>query len=129
VQHLYEWLTQRLAKVAPGSATEKAIQYNLGRWEALTRYLSDGTLPIDNNWLENRIRPVALGRANWLFAGSDRAGRRAAAVMSLIQTARLHGLEPYIYMRDILERLPLTPQTQIETLLPGQWKLSRARTH
>jgi hypothetical protein len=68
-------------------------------------------------------------RANWLFAGSDRAGRRAAAVMSLIQTARLHGLDPYPYPRDVLERLPLTPQSQIGELLPGQWKISRPRTH
>jgi transposase len=128
-QHLHEWLTRQLASVAPGSATQKAINYSLGRWEALTRYLGDGTLPIDNNWLENRIRPVALGRANWLFAGSDRAGRRAAAVMSLIQTARLHALDPYTYLRDVLERLPLTPHSQIAELLPGQWKLSRQRTH
>jgi transposase len=128
-QHLHAWLTQRRASVAPGSATQKAINYSLGRWEALTRYMGDGTLPIDNNWLENRIRPVALGRANWLFAGSERAGRRAAAVMSLIQTARLHGLDPYVYMRDVLERLPLMPQSRIAELLPGEWKLSRPTTH
>ena len=75
------WLTRRLAEVAPRSATEKAIKYSLGRWVALMRYLDDGELPIDNNWLENRIRPIALGRSNWLFAGSDRAGRRTAVVM------------------------------------------------
>jgi transposase len=128
-QKLHAWLTRRLAEVAPGSATEKAIRYSLGRWSALIRYLDDGDLPIDNNWLENRIRPIALGRNNWLFAGSDRAGRRAAVVMSLIQTARLHGLDPYAYLRDVLERLPLTPPSQIAELLPGAWKLNRQTTH
>jgi len=128
-QKLHAWLTRRLAEVAPGSATEKAIRYSLGRWTALIRYLDDGDLPIDNNWLENRIRPIALGRNNWLFAGSDRAGRRAAVVMSLIQTARLHGLDPYAYLRDVLERLPLTPHSQIGELLPGPWKLGRQTTH
>jgi transposase len=128
-EKLHGWLSKRLTEVAPGSATEKAIKYSLGRWVALTRYLEDGDLPIDNNWLENRIRPVALGRNNWLFAGSDRAGRRAAVIMSLIQTARLHGLDPYAYLRDVLERLPLTPNSQIGDLLPGAWKLSRLTTH
>ena len=128
-EKLYGWLSQRLTEVAPGSATERAIKYSLGRWVALTRYLEDGDLPIDNNWLENRIRPIALGRANWLFAGSDRAGRRAAVIMSLIQTARLHGLDIYAYLRDVLERLPTTPHSQIENLLPGAWKLSRLTTH
>ena len=122
---LHAWLTRKLTEVAPRSATEKAIRYSLGRWEALTRYLDDGDLPIDNNWLENRIRPVALGRSNWLFAGSDRAGRRSAVVMSLIQTARLHGLDPHAYLRDVLERLPTTPASRIGELLPGAWKAAR----
>jgi transposase len=128
-ESLHRWLTKRLAEVAPGSATAKAIKYSLGRWVALTRYLKDGDLPIDNNWLENRIRPLALGRASWLFAGSDRAGRRAAVVMTLVQTARLHGLDPYVYMRDVLERLPLTPASQFGELLPGRWKLSQPTKH
>jgi transposase len=128
-EKLHAWLTKRLVEVAPKSATAKAIKYSLKRWTALTRYLNDGELPIDNNWLENRIRPIALGRASWLFAGSDRAGRRAAVVMTLIQTARLHGLDPYTYLRDVLERLPLTPASQIGELLPGRWKLSRTTTH
>ena len=126
---LQAWLTRRLAEVAPRSATEKAINYSLGRWVPLTRYLDDGELPIDNNWLENRIRPIALGRSNWLFAGSDRAGRRTTVIMSLIQTAKLHRLDPYAYLRDVLERLPLTPHSRIGELLPGAWKLSRPTTH
>jgi len=85
------------------------------------RFLDDGDLPIDNNWVENRIRPIAIGRQNWLFAGSLRAGKRAAAVMSLIHSAKLSGLDPYAYIRDVLERLPTQPASRIEELLPHRW--------
>lgn len=104
-----------------GSATARAIDYSLNRWAALTRYVDDGELPVDNNWVENRIRPIALGRQNWLFAGSLRAGKRAAAVMSLIHSATLNGLEPYAYIRDVLERLPTQPASRIGELLPHRW--------
>jgi transposase len=119
---LHTWLERQLAQVPEGSATAKAILYSLRRWTALTRYLDDGNLPIDNNWVENRIRPIALGRSNWLFAGSARAGRRAAVIMSLIQSARLNGHDPYAYLRDVLERLPLTPNNRLEELLPHALK-------
>ena len=99
---LREWLTRQRSQVPDGSATMKAIDYSLGRWAALVRYLEDGDLPIDNNHIENRIRPIALGRSNWLFAGSLRAGKRAAAVMSLIQSAKLNGHDPYHYLKDVL---------------------------
>ena len=88
------------------------------------RYLEDGDLPIDNNHLENRIRPVALGRSNWLFAGSLRAGQRAAAIMSLTQSAKLNGHDPYIYLKDVLERLPTQSASRLEELLPHQWRPS-----
>src|SRR5579862_1038967 len=100
---LRRWLTRQRGQVPDGSATAKAIAYSLGRWAALMRYLEDGDLPIDNNHIENRIRPVALGRSNWLFAGSLRAGQRAANIMSLIQSAKLNGLDPYVYLKDVLE--------------------------
>lgn len=119
---LREWLMLHRSKVPDGSATAKAIEYSLGRWEALIRYIDDGDLPIDNNWLENRIRPVALGRANWLFAGSLRAGQRAAVIMSLIQSAKLNGHDPYRYLKDILERLPAYPASRIDELLPHRWR-------
>ncbi|MEO8908400.1 MAG: IS66 family transposase [Microbacteriaceae bacterium] len=118
---LHRWLILHRQKVPDGSATARAIDYNLKRWKALTRYLDDGHLPIDNNWVENRIRPIALGRSNWLFAGSLRAGQRAAAVMSLIQSARLNGHDPYRYLKDILQRLPTQRASQIEKLLPHHW--------
>ena len=119
---LRQWLTRQRGQVPDGSATAKAIEYSLGRWAALIRYLDDGDLPIDNNHVENRIRPVALGRANWLFAGSLRAGQRAATIMSLIQTAKLNGHDPHRYLKDILERLPTQPASRLEELLPHRWR-------
>ena len=119
---LHQWMRQQRQKIPDGSATARAIDYSLNRWVALTRFLDDGDLPIDNNWVENRIRPIAIGRQNWLFAGSLRAGKRAAAVMSLIHSARLKELDPYAYMRDVLERLPTQPASQIAELLPHHWQ-------
>jgi transposase len=121
---LLQWLMQQRQKVPDGSATARAIDYSLKRWAALTRFIDDGELPIDNNWVENQIRPIALGRNNWLFAGSLRAGKRAAAVMSLIHSARLNRLDPYAYMRDVLEQLPTQPASRIEELLPHRWQAS-----
>jgi transposase len=121
-ERLQKWLILHRSKVPDGSATAKAIEYSLGRWEALIRYIKDGDLPIDNNWLENRIRPVALGRANWLFAGSLRAGQRAAVIMSLIQSAKLNGHDPYRYLKDVLERLPTQAAGGIGELLPHRWR-------
>ena len=115
------WLILHRQKVPDGTATAKAIDYSLKRWVALTRYLDDTRLPIDNNRVENCIRPIAIGRSNWLFAGSLRAGKRAAAVMSLIQSARMNGHDPYAYLKDILERLPTHPNSRIEELLPHRW--------
>lgn len=118
---LKTWLIAQRQKVPDGSAIIKAIDYSLNRWAALTRYLGDGRLPADNNWIENRIRPIALGRNNWLFAGSLRAGQRAAAIMSLIGSAKLNDLDPYVYLRDVLERLPSHPASCIADLLPHRW--------
>ena len=116
-----QWLRQQRQKLPEGSATLKAIDYSLNRWTALTRYIDDGNLPPDNNWVENQIRPSAIGRSNWLFAGSLRAGQRAAAVMSLVHSAKLNGHDPYAYLRDILERLPTQPASRIDELLPHRW--------
>jgi transposase len=118
---LHLWLTQQRRKLPEGSATTKAIDYSLNRWAALTRYIDDGNLPADNNWVENQIRPIAIGRSNWLFAGSLRAGKRAAAVMSLVHSAKLNGHDPYAYLRDVLERLPTQPASRIDELLPHRW--------
>ena len=119
---LHAWMIAHRLKVPDGSATAKALDYSLKRWDALIRYLDDGTVPIDNNHVENQIRPIAVGRSNWLFAGSLRAGKRAAAVMSLIQSARMNGHDPYAYLKDVFTRLPTQPASQIEELLPHRWK-------
>jgi transposase len=120
-QALHDWLVIYRAKVPDGSATAKAMDYNLKRWGALTRYLHDLALPIDNNFDEQQIRPWATGRKNWLFVGTLLAGQRAAAIMSLIQSAKLNGHDPYAYMRDVLTRLPTQLNRDIGELLPHRW--------
>ena len=122
---LYAWLQEKRLGTTKNADITKAIEYCLKRWTALTRYLDDGNLPIDNNWAENQMRPWALGRKNWLFAGSLESGQRAANVMSLIQSARLNGLDPYAYLADVLRRLPTHLDSQIDELLPHCWKPSQ----
>lgn len=119
---LHAWLIHQRQLVPHGSATARAIDYSLKRWVALTHYLSDGHVPVDNNWIENRIRPIALGRKNWLFAGSLRAGKRAAAIMSLVQSAKLNGHDPFEYLKDVMTRLPTQPASRVEDLLPHRWR-------
>lgn len=119
---LHTWMTAQRDIVHNGSAISKALDYNLKRWMALSRYLDDGAVPIDNNWCENQIRPWALGRKNWLFAGSLRSGKRAAALMSLIQSARNNGHDPYAYLKDVLTRLPTQRASEIAELLPHRWQ-------
>ncbi|MBH84060.1 MAG: IS66 family transposase [Alteromonadaceae bacterium] len=121
---LHQWMLAHRQKVPDGSGTAKALDYSLKRWDALTRYLDDGAVPIDNNWVENQIRPWALGRSNWLFAGSLRSGQRAAAIMSLIQSAKPNGHDPYAYLKDVLNRLPTQKNNAIDELLPHNWKLA-----
>ncbi|QMV73206.1 IS66 family transposase [Comamonas piscis] len=119
---LHEWMTLQRHKMPDSSATARALDYSLRRWTALTRFADDGQLPVDNNWIENQIRPIAIGRNNWLFAGSLRAGQRAAAVMSLVQSARMTGHDPYAYLRDVLTRLPTHRTRDIDQLLPHRWQ-------
>ena len=120
---LYRWLQEKRLGTTKNASITKAIEYCLKRWQALTRYLEDGSLPIDNNWAENQMRPWALGRKNWLFAGSLKSGQRAAVIMSLIQSARLNGLDVYAYLSDVLKRLPTHKDKDIDELLPHVWKM------
>lgn len=122
MEKLHAWMIAQRDLVPEGSAISKALDYSLKRWTALSRYLDDGAVPIDNNWAENQIRPWALGRKNWLFAGSLRSGKRAAAIMSLIQSARINGHDPYAYLKDVLTRLPTQKASEIDQLLPHKWQ-------
>jgi transposase len=112
------WLIQTRLGTADGSAAAKALDYTLKRWPALIRYAETGHLPIDNNPTENCIRPIAVGRRNWLFTGSERAGQRAAAIQTLLGTAKLNGLDPAAWLKDTLEKLPVWPNSRIDELLP-----------
>jgi hypothetical protein len=116
------WFTQTLERISQKSETAKAIRYALTRWEALGRYCDDGRIEIDNNAAERALRCVALGRKNYLFAGSDAGGERAAAIYSLIGTAKLNNCNPEAYLRDVLTRIADHPITRIAELLPWNFK-------
>jgi transposase len=119
----HEWLNGVLSKVSNKSELAKAARYSLARWVALTRYVDDGRIEIDNSAAERGIRGIALGRGNYLFMGSDEGGRRAASLYSLVETAKLNGLDPQAYLREVLERIAEHPINQIDALLP--WNLRR----
>jgi len=113
-----------LMTISGRSELAKAIRYARSRWTALTRYLDDGTLEISNNAAERAIRPLALGRKNYLFAGSDAGGERAAAAYTLVETAKLNGLDPEAYLREVIGRIADHPINRIVELLP--WNIGLA---
>ena len=100
----------------------QAIQYAMNQWDALCVYATDGRLAIDNNASENALRRVAIGRKNWLFAGSDNGGHTAATLFSLIATCQRHNVEPFAYLRDVLTRIADTPISQLDKFLPNRWQ-------
>jgi len=123
LKELKQFLRDSLIKAPPNGAAAKAINYSLKRWDALERFAHTGNLPIDNNPLERDIRPIAIGKKNWLFTGSERAGKRAAVIQSLLGTARLNGVNPNEWLENVLENLPAWPNKQLDELLPIQgWK-------
>jgi hypothetical protein len=116
------WLEAQLALLPPRGGVADAIRYALSRWPALCRFLDDGRIELDNNTVERAIRPIALGRKNHLFAGSDGGAERWAIVVSLLATARLNDVEPFSYLRDVLERLADGhPMSRLDDLLPWNW--------
>ncbi len=119
---LRQWFEATLSKLSRKSETTAAIRYALTRWDALTRYIEDGHIEIDNNAAERSLRGVALGRKNYLFAGSDAGGERAAAIYSLIGSAKLNGRDPEAHLREVLTRIADHPINRIEELLP--WNIS-----
>jgi transposase len=122
LKQLKEWMTEEYPKVLPRSPIGAAIAYCLPRWEKLSIYTTDAVLNIDNNPVENAIRPVAIGRKNYLFAGSHEAAQRAAMVYSLFATCRLHNINPYDWLKDVLQRMHLYTTNNIANLLPQNWK-------
>ena len=118
LEALHNWLIQTRAQTANGGGSAKALDYTLKRWPSLIRYAQTGHLPIDNNPVENVIRPIAIGKKNWLFTGSERAGQRAAAIQTLLGTAQLNGLNPSDWLKDTLTKLPTWPNSRIDELLP-----------
>jgi transposase len=124
ITSLHEWMQQTLAKVSRKSEIAGAISYALGRWPALLRYCDDGLLEIDNNAAERALRAVAIGRKNYLFAGPDSGGERAAGMYSLIGSAKLNGLDPEVYLSGVLATVADHPITRIAELLP--WNIVRS---
>ena len=118
LNHLHQWLKENIMKELPASAIGKALSYSLKRWEKLMLYTNDGKLEIDNNLVENSIRPIAIGRKNYLFAGSHQAAQRAAMIYSLLGSCKLKGVEPFEWLRNIFEILPDFKANRLEELLP-----------
>lgn len=119
------WLLKQSTRVLPKSPLGLAISYTLNNWIALTRYLENGILSIDNNEAERLMKPITVGRKNYLFTGSDRGGKAAATIYSLIESCKINKINPYTYLRDILTRLPNTLNRDIRSLLPYIWKPPR----
>ena len=122
IVELEAWLREQRAKLSRNNDTTKAINYCLSRWDAFSRFLDDGRLCMSNNAAERELRAVAIGRKNWTFAGSDEGGRRAAAIYSLIATAKLNDIDPQAWLANVLARLPDHSAKRIDELLPWNWK-------
>ena len=123
-KELHVWLKLERVRVPDGGSIAGAIDYSLHSWAALTRHLDEGAVPIDNNFIERQIKPWAMGTKAWLFCGSELAGQRAAIVMSLVQSAKLNGNDPWAYLHDVLERLPSRLNGRLAELLPHRWQAS-----
>ena len=120
-----QWLKDNICQTTPRSPTGKAFEYAVQRWTKLCAYTTDGKLEIDNNGVENTIRPVAIGRKNYMFAGSHEGAKRAAMLYSFFGTCQQHNVNPREWLTDVLRRIPSHPVNRIEELLPYQWKLSQ----
>ena len=119
---LEQWMKQEYVKVPPKSAIAQALGYSIGRWKELMVYTTDGKLNIDNNPVENSIRPIAIGRKNYLFAGSHEAAKRSAMLYSLLATCKLHCVNPIVWLTDVLKRIASHPINRINELLPQNWQ-------
>src|SRR5450432_2028097 len=127
VTDLKEWMQAERARLSRHSEVAKAMDYMLKRWEAFTRFLDDGRICLTNNAAERALRGIALGRKSWLFAGSDRGGQRAAAMYSLIVTAKLNDVDPQAWLADVLSRINDHNIRNLDQLLPWNWKATATR--
>src|SRR5213075_2291214 len=118
IADLERWLREQRPKLSRGNDLAKAMDYMLKRWPAFTRFLDDGRICLSNNAAERALRGIALGRRAWLFAGSDRGGERAAAIYTLIGTAKLNGIDPQAWLADVLRRIADHPASRLHELLP-----------
>ena len=128
MDQLHQWAQAEQYKVLPKTPIAKAIGYLLHQWEKLYRVLQDGQLEIDNNRIENKIRPLALGRKNYLFAGNHKAGQHIAMMYSFFATCREHHINPYDWLKDVLEKIPETKITELEKLLPQNWAAPKTKS-
>ena len=124
VADLENWMRDHRAKLSRGNDLAKAMDYMLKRWPAFIRFLDDGRICLSNNAAERALRGIALGRKSWLFAGSDRGGQRAAAMYSLIVTAKMNDVDPQAWLADVLARIAAHPARQLDELLPWNWRPS-----
>jgi hypothetical protein len=122
LEDLKTWL--EADRSLPKSPFGRARAYTLTRWTELTRYVGEGRLEIDNNLVENQVRPLALGRKNYLFAGSHDAARRSAVIYSMLATCKRHGVNPWAWLTDVLSRIPTHPAKRVAELLPHRWTAS-----
>ena len=122
LETFHAWLQKQYAQAQPKSSFGKALFYCLNNWDELNQYVNDGELKIDNNHCEREMKYVAMGEKAWLFFGSDQGGKNHAIVASVLSTCRRHGIEPWAYLNDVIQRLAENPQCNLEELLPYKWK-------
>jgi hypothetical protein len=122
VESLAAWRTDKLADVPEGTQLRTALNYLGNHWDALTRFLHDGHIPIHNNWSELHLRSLVVGRANWLFVGSDESAAWTCTFVSLVASCQLHGLDPEAYLRDLFRVLPSWPRNRVLELAPKYWR-------
>ena len=129
VAELEAWMRTERAELSRHAAVARAMDYMLKRWNGFARFLDDGRICLTNNAAERALRPLALGRKSWLFAGSDRGGERTAAMYTLIGTAKLIDIDPQAWLPDVLGRIAELPQSRLPELLPWNWKARRHPAH
>ena len=129
LDELKAWIEAKLSTLPQKQRLAEAMRYALSRWTALSVYIDDGRVEIDNNIAERAMRPLGIGRKNWLFAGSDKGGERIANILTIIETVKLHGHNPEVYLTDVLARIKDHPADRLEELLPWNWVPTAAITH